>query len=148
VFGLSTLGSGQLELDIVRVAEGQHEDAEVPQILDFPMGDGAAVELRHGAFEVLLAAHSQADVIQPNPVFVEAVPGDRPAGVGGFVESQNDLVVGEQVLGAEFGDELEVQHLGVKVASTVFVRDGQGEVVNYAGRNSGRAVFSLVDSKL
>jgi membrane protein len=68
---------GQLELHAVRVLEGEHVDLERRQAGDVAVGYARIVQQLHRAVEVGPALHAEAEMVQADPVGVEAVAGRR-----------------------------------------------------------------------
>ena len=75
-----------IHLDVVRVAERQHRDAERLQRLDLAMRDALRIERADGGLQIGHARHAQAQVIQADAVLGELVGWDGLGRVGRRVE--------------------------------------------------------------
>src|SRR5215831_13092026 len=64
---------GQLDLDVVRIPEGQHVDAESFQCFDLAVRHPSLVEQAHCLLQLVTAADAEAEVVEADPVLVEAV---------------------------------------------------------------------------
>ena len=54
-------------------------------------------------------------MVKPQPVLIEAVAGNGPAGVWGRAEAQDNAAVAQQNPVAKFSSHLEAQQAGVEV---------------------------------
>src|SRR5215471_14805416 len=63
----------QLHLDVVRVAEWQHVDAESVQSLDLAVRHPSLVEEAHSLLQLVTAANAEAEVVEADPILVEAI---------------------------------------------------------------------------
>ena len=108
------------------------------------MGDTATVELLQSAFQVILASHAKANMVQAIPVLIKLIILDGTTRIGSFGNRQDNLGVRKQVLGTEFGYKLEAQDVGVKIARAIFVCDGESEVVNRSVEMSAISLSSFI----
>src|SRR5215212_7925804 len=85
----------EFQLDIIWVTEGKNVNTETwAQILDLSMRNALLLKVTHGFFELVVIAHIQAQMIQPDAVFVKAIVEDRLARVRRFGQCQDGLSVG------------------------------------------------------
>jgi hypothetical protein len=112
------------------------------------MGYALLLELAHCFFELVVIAHIEAQVIQSDPVLIEAIVENRLGRVGRFGESQDGLAVGQQhAAGTQFHCFPETQQGGIEPNCARQVRDRQGDVVDGLGLDGG-IHFSLLSPYL
>ncbi len=69
---------GQLDVDVVRVLEGQDREAGVGEVGDLAVPDAGLGQGGRGALEFSARGHREADVVEPGPLGVEAGAAGRP----------------------------------------------------------------------
>ena len=136
---------GELQLDAVRVFEGQHVDAERGQPRDHPMGHAVLVEQRGRLLQVLTAGHAEAEMVQAHPIRVELVPGGRhrpqphdqvAADHDHAAEQHAEHLLRRRVAGrGRFRRHLEAEQAGIELAAALHVAHRKPQVMDVTGWN-------------
>src|SRR5688572_21045939 len=89
LIGASAVGCGELQLNVVRVTEGQNIQTEITaQILYLAVWHPMLIQAARCLVERLPAAHTETQMIEPDTVLVESIVGDRPVGSGAHAEEE------------------------------------------------------------
>ncbi len=123
---------GQLQLDVIWVADGHHVDAEAAtQVLDLAAADALRVEVGRGCFQFRPAADAEADVVEAEAVLAEMfIDRDRRGCIRGQRHAEDEVPVGEQPARAHVNQRLEPEVPGVERLAAGQVRHGQCNVMN------------------
>ena len=98
---------GKFQLDVIRIAEGEHIDAKGGEIYNVAMWDALFVEEAYGLFEIAMARHAEAEVIKSNTVLAEAIIFDGLAWIGGGANGQKRGAIVQNRSGSKVGYFLE-----------------------------------------
>src|SRR5579859_2139782 len=137
----------QLELDVVRVAERQHVDAERRKVPNLTVWHGALVQQPGRRLQIAQRRHTEANMVQPHAMLIEAVAGRDMALTGG-TQAKERRAVDEHDAAHQRGRQprrhrivggcghlrrhLEPQHARVKRARPLYIRHGHAYVMNRA----------------
>src|SRR5579859_7254438 len=130
---------GELQLDVVRVAERQDVDAEPTEARDLAVRDATLVEQSGGLLQLCPAGDAEAQVVESDAVIVEPValwrhgpqPEQQVAG-GHHDATPQDPVrrFGRRIVGRRRLDGyLEAEHAGVELPTALDVSHGQAQVM-------------------
>src|SRR5947209_664049 len=141
----SLMGCGELELDVVWIAELQNADAKGRQVRNLPVRYPVLIQEAHGFFERVPAAHVEAEVIEPDTILVKAVAprrdGTQTQEQGAL--DQDDAAKEDRVDGVVRGvagrwhlrRHVEAQQVRIERTGPGHVRHGQAQMMDAADRN-------------
>jgi len=138
----------QLELHAVRVLEGEHVDLERRHAGDLAVRDPRVVQQLHRAFQVGAAGDTEAEMVKPDPVGIEAVAGwrHRPqpqqqvAADHDYTTEENRERLGRcgVVWRRRLHGDVEAEQAGVELPAAPKVGHRQTQMVDVSRRNLSR----------